>query len=309
MVWYFFFCPSRINIFYLFFISDKIVTASFDKTAKLWNASNGACLRTYYGHRAEVVATDFSSSSTELLATASIDRSSKIFNTETSQILNSFSNHGAEVIACKFHKYGDVLLTASFDNNAYLWDLRTQQLVLLENVFLCFFNSLSFFSPIVILRGHEAELSNCQWSFNCTLIATSSLDGTARLWDFRSLKTLNTFTDHRDEVLDICFDYPGKHLATASSDCTARVYNVEENFEIISVMGGHCDEVSRVRFSPAGNLLLTASGDHTARLWNVENGTCSQTLAGHSGDVFSCAFNYNGNQFTPEKVFRYHEWK
>lgn len=128
------------------------------------------------------------------------------------------------------------------------------------------------------------------------MIATSSLDGTARLWDFRNLKTLNTFNDHQDEVLDICFDYPGKHLATASSDCTARVYNVEGNFELISVMGGHCDEVSRLRFSPAGNLLLTASEDRTARLWDVDTGTCSQILAGHSGDVFSCAFNYNGKK-------------
>lgn len=149
----------------------------------------------------------------------------------------------------------------------------------------------------MILRGHEAELSNCQWNFDCSAIATGSLDSTARLWDFRSSRSVHVFRDHQDEVLDVCFDYPGKHLATASSDCTTRVYSVDKDFAVVSVMGGHCDEVSRVRFSPAGSLLLTASGDRTARLWNVETGTCSQILAGHSGDVFSCAFNYNGNAF------------
>lgn len=114
----------------LLMLSDKIATASFDKTAKLWSALTGLCLRTYHGHRAEVVATDFSPGINEYLATASIDRSAKVFKVETGQTMNSFTNHGAEVIAARFHRHGDTLLTGSFDGNAYLWDLRIQQLVM-----------------------------------------------------------------------------------------------------------------------------------------------------------------------------------
>lgn len=110
-----------------FDFSDQIITASFDKTAKLWNTSNGACLQTYFGHRAEVVATEFSPLACERLATASMDRTAKIFQIETGQVLHTFHEHNAEVIVAHFHKNGNVLLTGSFDGNAYLWDLRANE--------------------------------------------------------------------------------------------------------------------------------------------------------------------------------------
>lgn len=126
------------------------------------------------------------------------------------------------------------------------------------------------------------------------MIATSSIDATARLWDFRTINTMHVIDGHQDEVLDVCFDYVGKRLASASNDCTCKVWNLESDFRLMAIAAGHSDEVSKVRFSPAGNLLLTASGDRTARTWSAETGFCSQILAGHTADVFSCAFNYSG---------------
>lgn len=107
--------------------SDQILTASFDKTAKLWDAVSGRCLQTYFGHRAEVVATEFSPLVSERVATASMDRTAKIFQVETGQSLHTFTEHNGEVIAAHFHKNGNVLLTGSFDGNAYLWDLRANE--------------------------------------------------------------------------------------------------------------------------------------------------------------------------------------
>lgn len=144
------------------------------------------------------------------------------------------------------------------------------------------------------LCGHTAEISNCVWNFDCSMIATSSIDATARLWDFRTVNTMHVIEGHQDEVLDVCFDYVGKRLATASNDCTCKIWNLENDFRLMAIAAGHSDEVSKVRFSPAGNLLLTASADRTARTWSSETGFCSQILAGHTADVFSCAFNYAG---------------
>lgn len=127
------------------------------------------------------------------------------------------------------------------------------------------------------------------------MIATSSIDATARLWDFRNINAMHVIDGHRDEVLDVCFDYVGKRLATASNDCTCKVWDVENDFRLTAIASGHSDEVSKVRFSPTGNLLLTASADRTARIWSADTGLCSQVLTGHTSDVFSCAFNYAGN--------------
>lgn len=69
-------------MFYLYRFRDKIVTGSFDKTAKVWCSRTGHCLMTMWGHDAEVVVTKFSPTQCKL-ATGSIDATSKIFHIET----------------------------------------------------------------------------------------------------------------------------------------------------------------------------------------------------------------------------------
>lgn len=105
--------------------SDKIATTSFDKTSKLWSL-NGVCLRTFYGHTAEVVTSEFNQSST-LLVSASMDSTARVYDIETGIEMHSFLSHDGEVIAAHFHKNENIVLTGSFDSNAYLWDLRAKE--------------------------------------------------------------------------------------------------------------------------------------------------------------------------------------
>lgn len=92
---------------------------------KLWSAA-GSCLRTLYGHTAEVVATEFSPSST-LLVSASMDSTARVYDVETGLEMHTLMSHDAEVIAAHFDKNENIILTGSFDSNAYLWDLRTKE--------------------------------------------------------------------------------------------------------------------------------------------------------------------------------------
>ena len=68
------------------------------------------------------------------------------------------------------------------------------------------------------LIGHRAEISNAQFNYDSSLIATASMDQTARLWDTRTGQAIATLRGHEDEVLDVAFDYTGLKLATASAD-------------------------------------------------------------------------------------------
>ena len=106
---------------------DQVATGSFDKTAKIWNVTNGACIQTCYGHAGEVVGVDFSPVGATILATASMDSTARVFHIETGQETHLFDRHRAEVIAVHFNNDDNILLTGSFDHNAYLWDLRTKE--------------------------------------------------------------------------------------------------------------------------------------------------------------------------------------
>lgn len=106
-----------------------------------------------------------------------------------------------------------------------------------------------FLSVAMELRGHDAELSNCIWNFDSSLVATGSLDSTARVWDLRMLHdSAHVLAGHRnEEVLDVCFDLTGNRLATAGSDGLAKVWNAKGDGQLLATMAGHKDEISKAR--------------------------------------------------------------
>lgn len=59
----------------------------------------------------------------------------------------------------------------------------------------------------------------------------------------------------------------------------------------------------QITFNPQGTAILTASSDKTARIWDPETGNCKQILEGHTDEIFSCAFNYEGNIIITGKLF------
>ncbi len=42
-------------------------------------------------------------------------------------------------------------------------------------------------------------------------------------------------------------------------------------------------------------LIIYSGADKTARLWDPLTGECKQIIEGHTDEIFSCAFNYEGN--------------
>jgi WD40 repeat protein len=95
-------------------------------------------------------------------------------------------------------------------------------------------------------------------------VASSSDDGTVRLWDLVS---------HRSRVLgtqlgsvgDVTFSPDGQTLAAASRDGDIRLWDVASG-EGRSLVG-HEVGVEQVEFSPDGRTIASAGLDHTVRLW------------------------------------------
>jgi WD40 repeat protein len=76
---------------------------------------------------------------------------------------------------------------------------------------------------------------------------------------------LRTLTGHTGDVLKVAFSPDGKHLATASWDRTAKLWDVASGAEL-ATFSDHSDQLWGVAFSPDGTKLATASADDTARL-------------------------------------------
>lgn len=106
---------------------------------------------------------------------------------------------------------------------------------------------------------------------------------------------VSRFTDHEGSVLGLAFSADGKWLASASSDRTVRLWNLETG-RVGWVLRGHADKVWCVAFSPDGSLLASGGDDRTIRLWKTVTGEPVATLEGHTDRVNSVIFSPDGKR-------------
>jgi sugar lactone lactonase YvrE len=97
---------------------------------------------------------------------------------------------------------------------------------------------------------------------------------------------------HDNNVNGVAFSPDGRLLATASTDKTARIWEVANGQEHTRVTHDGA-VVEAVAFSPDGRLLATAGHDQTARIWGLTSGQ-QRTRITHEGAVFAVAFSPDG---------------
>jgi dipeptidyl aminopeptidase/acylaminoacyl peptidase len=97
---------------------------------------------------------------------------------------------------------------------------------------------------------------------------------------------------HQGQVLDVAMGPGGTEVATASTDGTARIWEVATG-ALRAPLFGHTNYVRSVAFSPDGQTIVTASLDGTARTWTL-SGRRIATLARHEDAVDTAEFSPDG---------------
>jgi hypothetical protein len=110
----------------------RVVTASFDKTARLWDARSGKPLGEVMKHQGWIQSAQFSPDGTRVV-TASFDKTARLWDAKSGKPLGEPMKHKDAVESAQFSPDGTRVVTASSDKTARLWGLpRPPQLDLLE---------------------------------------------------------------------------------------------------------------------------------------------------------------------------------
>jgi WD40 repeat protein/serine/threonine protein kinase len=245
----------------------RILTASRDNTARLWDASSGKLMASF-AHQDGVTHAAFSPDGARIL-TASVDHSAKLWEASSGKLIASFA-HQDRVSDAEFSADGRHILTASADNTAKLWEASSARLL------------ASF--------AHEGAVESAVFSPDGLRILTASADGTAKLWDASSGALVASFA-RGNSLYGARFSPDGTRILTASADNTAKLWVTASGNLIISV--AHQGAVEDAVFSPDGVRLLTASWDNTAKLWDAASGRLITSFA-HQDGVIHAAFSPDG---------------
>jgi hypothetical protein len=97
-----------------------VVTASEDRTARIWEVPSGRLHQVLRGHLRRINGVTVSSDGL-LVVTASDDHTARIWEAVTGKEVFTFANHNGCVRTAVFSRDGSLVLTASDDGTARLW--------------------------------------------------------------------------------------------------------------------------------------------------------------------------------------------
>lgn len=142
---------------------------------------------------------------------------------------------------------------------------------------------------------HDDEVLGVFVNENDDMVATCSLDETAKIWSIPEGKLLHTLIGHLGQVNNISFSGNDKLVCTGSSDHTVRVWDVATGKQL-SVLRGHTDQVIGVYFSQddSCSLIASTSFDKTVKLWDTKLESEIKTLRGHTQPTNNVAYSYDG---------------
>lgn len=293
----------------------RVVTASHDKTAKIWDVSSGNLLANLTGHSNFVYSAAYSPDG-DRIVTASFDSLAKIWNANSGEWLFDLKTHTDIVWFAGFSKDGKKIITASNDNTSKVWDAGNGKLLLDLKGHTGGVQTVSF-SPdgkklvtasydstariwdaetgdvLAILRGKGAFYS-AQFSRDGNYIVTASGDSLAAVWNVSSGKKTVELRGHHHEVWMAEFNGDGKKIVTVSWDSTARIWDAQTG-KMIFDLRGHDAPIWYVKFSPDYKKVITSSGDKTAKIWDVATGLQLTNMV-HMGQVWSALFSPDGKK-------------
>jgi len=248
-----------------------MLTASDDKTAKIWDIESGKLLQSLVGDDFFISSAVYSPDSKTVLI-ASHGASVKIWDIESGRLIKNLWGHSDAVMSAVFSPNGKTIVTASYDRSAVIWDVASGTL-------------------LHRLEGHTNAINGAKFSPDGRIILTSSNDNTARIWEVSSGKLLQSLEGHTNEVNLAEFSPDGKTVLTASKDGSARIWDVISGNQT-HLLGDHFGEINSAVYSPNGKTALTLSYEK-ANFWDMESGKIILKLEGNR-EFFSIVYSPDG---------------
>jgi guanine nucleotide-binding protein subunit beta-2-like 1 protein len=254
------------------FVSDVVVSscgnfavsASWDKTLRLWDLDRGVTTTRFVGHKHDVLSVAFSADNRQIIS-SSRDKTLKLWNTlgETKWTQDSKDCHQEWISTVRFSPttQNPVIVSGGWDKIVKVWHLNN-------------FNIKNNF------EGHTGYINSVTVSPDGSLAASGGQDGKAFLWDLgeSSANPLHTL-DAGDEIHTLIFS-PNRYWLCAASGPSVKIWDLEHKKLLQDLTPPEENETTEGKATPKpkclclawsqdGQTLYAGYTDNKIRVWEL----------------------------------------
>jgi len=267
---------------------QRVVTASYDGTTKIWDAYSGRELLTL--NCAGPIDTVAISPDGKRIVTGQGSGDAKLWETSTGHLLFRLRGHTTVVRSATFSPDGKRILTLSADGTGILWDTSTGRL------------SFSF-------REQDPGLNWCTtgtFSPDGRRIILGKSDGTAKVRDAATRAELLELSSTNAGVSCVASSADGQRIAVAHWNNRVTIWSAETGRELLMVAGYPLKPsrhgkhpnvgIAAVAFSPRGEWLATGGEDRLVGIWDANTGVAWRAFKGHTDAIESVSISPDGQR-------------
>ncbi|RKP25142.1 WD40-repeat-containing domain protein [Syncephalis pseudoplumigaleata] len=186
----------------------------FDTTWRLWDVERGDELLLQEGHSHEVYAIDFQEDGA-LVATGGLDAMGRVWDLRTGRSVMVLEGHVKEVLGVAWSPNGHQIVTGSGDHSIKVFDVRKLQSVYTVAAHTALVSDVKFYHTDRPYQsgGHSG-----------LLLASSSYDGTVKLWSSGDWHLQKTLVGHEGRVTSVSIAQDAKFIASSGFDRTFKLW-------------------------------------------------------------------------------------
>jgi WD40 repeat protein len=297
----------------------QVITGSFDKTLKVWDAATGKEIKTLggpQGHQNLVLSLSLSPDGT-LLASGGSDNSAKIWDFPSNQPLRSFALADA-ISAFTLSPDGTKIVGASQDGSVRIFNAADGKEISTLNSHKAAVTDVAYSAngqtlvscgadkmlrfwnpgngqPVAALGAHAGAVQAVAVNPNNNAVYTAGAEGTLKFWSLPPIASRPLAVPHEDAVTAISVSADGNLLISGSTDKTVRVSNLANGQQTQSLTGPET-AVRSVAMAPNESLLAAGTEDHHLFIWNRSEGKLLSQVRVHNGPITGVAFNAASQQ-------------
>lgn len=293
----------------------NVLTASSDKTIRLWELESGKELKTVATYEDAVTAMALSSDGAAIFAGLA-GGEIKIIDYASSELRQTIQAHEGIVFSIAVSDGSKYLATSTEGSDVKIWDIASGNLVTSIEGYKKFVSSVALspdagklvlggssndikvFDPatgrqIRTLQGRTSAATALAIVSKKRIVAGYA-DSSVKTWDLSSANVLKTFAPHKGAITSVVAPDKDDVIVSSSVDKTVKIWNAKDFSVARTIDCEGLGGVTSAAVSPDSKLIAIATSDMSVKIWEAESGKEIGIVSGLSGPAQSLDISGDG---------------